>query len=147
MEMLLRLTVRIFSVFWVILKWSVRQSAKVHGKQRRLNGPYRALLILEELGGVYLKFGQIFAMRLDLIPMRYAVVLMNLYSNVNAQPNHLFFDAFERATGKTGECFGNLDTNPVGAASFAQVYKGVLDGVPVAIKIQNRILMKLLKKI
>ena len=69
----------------------------MHGKQRRLNGPYRALLILEELGGVYLKFGQIFAMRLDLIPMRYASVLMNLFSNVTAQPNYLFFEAFERA--------------------------------------------------
>ena len=115
--MLLRLTVRTLTVFWTILKWSIRRSAKVHGKQRRLNGPYRALLILEELGGVYLKFGQIFAMRLDLIPMRYASVLMNLFSNVTAQPNYLFFEAFERATGKKlGECFGNLDTNPVGAA-------------------------------
>ena len=69
---------RICSVFLVIAKWSIRQSAEVHGTKRELDGPYRALLILEELGGVYLKFGQIFAMRLDLIPMRYASVFDEL---------------------------------------------------------------------
>ncbi len=138
MEMSLRLAVRTLSVFWVILKWSIRGSAKVHGKQRRLNGPYRVLLILEGLGGVYLKFGQIFAMRLDLIPMRYASVLMNLFSNVTAQPDHIFFEAFETATGKKmREVFDDIEERPVGVASFAQVYKGVQGGVPVAIKIQK----------
>src|SRR3989338_2666737 len=100
MEMLLRIIVRIFSVFGIIIKWSIRGRAKMRGKELRLDGPYRVLLILEDLGGGFVKFGQIFAMRLDLIPMRYAAVLMNLFSNVTAQPNHLFFEAFESATGK-----------------------------------------------
>ena len=77
-------------------------------------------------------------MRLDLIPMRYASVLMNLFSNVTAQPNHLFFEAFETATGKKlREVFDSMEENPIGVASFAQVYKGFFEGAPVAIKIQK----------
>ncbi|MDO8552448.1 MAG: AarF/UbiB family protein [bacterium] len=110
----------------------------MHGELRQLDGPYRTLLILEELGGVYLKFGQILAMRIDLIPARYAAVLMNLFSNVAPQPNHLFFKAFERATGKKpDEVFETIDRDPIGIASFAQVYKGFIEGKPVAIKIQK----------
>ncbi len=138
MEMLLKLPIRIFSVFLVIAKWGIRQNAEVHGTKRELDGPYRTLLILEELGGVFLKFGQIFAMRLDLIPARYAVVLMNLFSNVTAQPNHLFFKGFKKATGKSmKKVFDGIETNPIGVASFAQVYKGVFNGTTVAIKIQK----------
>ena len=33
--------------------------------------------------------------------------------------------------------FDNIEAQPIGVASFAQVYKGVLDGIPVAIKIQK----------
>lgn len=138
MEMLLRLPVRIFTVYSTVFKWSLRRNASVHGTPCRLDGPYRTLLILEELGGVYLKFGQILAMRLDLIPMRYAAVLMNLFSNVTAEPNELFFETFERNIGKpVTEVFESVEEKPIGVASFAQVYKGVLEGTAVAIKIQK----------
>ena len=138
MEMLPRVPARVLTVFSAVLKWSTRRSANVHGTQRRLDGPHRVLLILEELCGVYLKFGQILAMRLDLIPMRYAAVLMNLFSNVTAEPNRLFFETFEKNVGKPmHEVFDSVEEKPIGVASFAQVYKGVLRGVPVAIKIQK----------
>lgn len=138
MEMLLRVPVRLFAVYSTVLKWSLRRNGNVHGTVCRLDGPYRTLLILEELGGVYLKFGQILAMRLDLIPMRYAAVLMNLFSNVTAEPNELFFETFERHVGKpVTEVFESIEEQPIGVASFAQVYKGVLEGTAVAIKIQK----------
>ena len=95
-------------------------------------------MILEELGGVYMKFGQILAMRFDIMPMRYAVALLELLDNAKRIENEKMFAIFERETGKKiNEVFNKVDETPLGTASFAQVYRGLWGDNDVVIKIQK----------
>ena len=72
---------RIFSLPLIILKYVFK----------RVDGPTRLRLILEELGGVYLKLGQILAMRFDLLPMKYALGLLDLLDNTGPTDNAIMF--------------------------------------------------------
>ena len=119
---------RIFSLPLIFLKYAFR----------RIDGPTRFRLILEELGGVYLKLGQILAMRFDLMPLQYALALLDLLDNTRPVDNPTMFQIFEKETGKKmEEMFDSVVQEPIGTASFAQVYKGWLSGQAVAIKIQK----------
>jgi len=116
----------------------------------------------EELGPTFIKMGQTMSKRPDLVPPTYVAEMMNLQDKVKPLSFEEMSDSLDlacvceydppelrkkkksredlEAAGKRKcqafiEIFDEFDTTPIASGSIAQVYKGVLDGEHVAVKI------------
>jgi ubiquinone biosynthesis protein len=97
----------------------------------------RLRLALEELGPIFIKFGQAVSTRRDLLPPDIADELVKLQDRVPPFPGEVARAAIERSLGKpVGELFGSFETVPLAAASIAQVHAATLkDGREVIVKV------------
>jgi len=97
----------------------------------------RLRLALQELGPIYVKFGQILSTRRDLLPPDIAEELAGLQDRVPPFPGEQARALVERELGKTiVELFAEFDTEPLASASIAQVHAARLhDGSEVVAKI------------
>ncbi len=105
----------------------------------RKRGP-RAVRIrrtLEELGPIYVKFGQILSTRQDLLPDDIALELTRLQDDVPPFPGSQARARIEAALGAPIETlFDAFDETPLASASIAQVHTARLkDGTDVVIKV------------
>jgi ubiquinone biosynthesis protein len=94
-------------------------------------------LALEELGPIFIKFGQALSTRRDLLPRDIADELAKLQDRVPPFDSAAAKAEVERALGKpTGELFGSFEETPLAAASIAQVHAATLqDGREVVVKV------------
>ena len=92
---------------------------------------------LEELGPIYIKFGQALSTRPDIIPMDIAKELSKLQDNVPPFASDKALSILEQAYGKSPfEVFAQLNPIPLASASMAQVHTATLKtGEDVVIKI------------
>ncbi|MEE4361055.1 MAG: ubiquinone biosynthesis regulatory protein kinase UbiB [Pseudomonadales bacterium] len=92
---------------------------------------------LEDLGPVFVKFGQILSTRQDLLPPEFAVELRELQDRVTPFPGADARALVERALGiSVSEAFARFDTEPIASASVAQVHGArLLDGEEVVVKV------------
>src|SRR6056297_271405 len=97
----------------------------------------RLRLALEELGPVYVKFGQILSTRRDLLPPDVAEDLAGLQERVPSFPGEQARAIIEQELGKPiEELFSSFDEQPMASASIAQVHAAVLpDGSEVVAKV------------
>ncbi len=97
----------------------------------------RLRLALEELGPIFVKFGQILSTRRDLLPPDIADELAQLQDRVKPFPGEQARDAIEAALGKpVDELFARFEIEPLASASIAQVHPAQLhDGTEVVIKV------------
>jgi ubiquinone biosynthesis protein len=97
----------------------------------------RLRLALEELGPIFVKFGQAVSTRRDLLPADIADELAKLQDRVPPFDGALAIVAIEQAFGRpVGDIFGSFDRVPLAAASIAQVHVAALkDGREVIVKI------------
>jgi len=101
--------------------------------------PEKLRLIIEDLGPTFIKIGQIMSMRRDIFPNDYCIELEKLRSQVTPMP----FDEFIRIIEEEYQCpvddvFSNINQDPLGSASIAQVHAADLsDGAKVVIKVQR----------
>src|SRR5664279_6471965 len=97
----------------------------------------RLRLALEDLGPLFVKFGQMLSTRRDLLPTDIAEELAKLQDAVPPFPEEQARATLARAYGKPLEqVFKTFDITPVASASVAQVHFAELpDGTPVAVKI------------
>ncbi len=106
---------------------------------RRLQQPraVRLRLALENLGPIFVKFGQVLSTRRDLLPADIADELAKLQDRVPPFDSELVVATLERVYGKPlPEVFANFDATPVASASVAQVHLARLpDGTDAAVKI------------
>ena len=94
----------------------------------------RMRLAIEELGPTFIKFGQIASTRTEVLPPELIAELHKLQDRVAPAPFSQVKPIFEEYCGCTGEVFSSIDEEPVGSASIALVYRGVLrDGTRVII--------------
>jgi ubiquinone biosynthesis protein len=92
---------------------------------------------LEELGPIYVKFGQIMSTRRDLLPDDIALELAHLQDDVPPFPGSQARAAIEAAQGApVEEIFRHFDETPLASASIAQVHTAQFkDGTDVVIKV------------
>ena len=92
---------------------------------------------LEELGPVFVKFGQALSTRPDLIPPDIAAELTRLQDDVPPFPGELAKTVVERSLqAPLTEHFESFDIEPLASASVAQVHRATLkDGSEVVVKV------------
>jgi ubiquinone biosynthesis protein len=97
----------------------------------------RLRLALEELGPVFVKFGQAISTRRDLLPPDIAEELVKLQDNVPPFSGEVARRIAEESLGQPlTNVFAHFDTTPLAAASIAQVHAATLtDGREVIVKI------------
>jgi ubiquinone biosynthesis protein len=97
----------------------------------------RLRLALEELGPIFVKFGQALSTRRDLLPEDLADELAKLQDRVPPFPGSLARASLERSYGQPlSAVFGDFSMEPLAAASIAQVHVARrLDGREVIVKV------------
>ena len=92
---------------------------------------------LEELGPVFIKFGQMLSTRPDLLPEDIALELARLQDQVPPFPGEVAEEIVVSALeAPLTTLFRQFETQPLASASVAQVHAAVLhDGTPVAVKV------------
>ena len=109
--------------------WFQRSAGDTRGERLRL--------ALEELGPIFVKFGQALSTRRDLIPLDIADELAKLQDRVPPFGSDVAVAIIEDAlAAKLGDIFAGFDPEPLAAASVAQVHAATLkSGEDVVVKI------------
>lgn len=118
-----------FLVYLSPWTWFQRSRGVTRGERLRL--------ALEELGPIFVKFGQALSTRRDLLPADIADELAKLQDRVPPFDGAVAVRIVEAAFGlPIGDIFGRFEAAPLAAASIAQVHVAALqDGREVVVKI------------
>jgi ubiquinone biosynthesis protein len=105
--------------------------------QPKLDRGDRLRLALEELGPVFVKFGQILSTRRDLLPDDMADSLKTLQDRVPPFPSDVARNIIEKSLGApVSELFKEFSADPLASASVAQVHAAtLLNGQEVVVKV------------
>ncbi len=118
-----------------LARWP-RLARRISGE--KLSAPKRFRQAIEEIGGTFIKFGQMLAMQSDLIPLEYCAALFSLFDQVPpfdyAEVEKVFLEDLERAP---LEIFQSFDTSPIATGSIGQVHVAWLQNRKVAVKIRR----------
>ncbi len=106
---------------------------------RTLSQPEKLRCALEELGPTFVKAGQILSSRSGLMPPEFTVELERLQDEVSPLPFAVIESVIEAELKRPWrEIFADIDQEPIGAASIAQVHRAVLlTDTPVVLKVQR----------
>lgn len=106
-------------------------------RERNVPPGVRIRRSLEDLGPIFVKFGQILSTRRDLLPADIADELERLQDRVPPFPGEVARRIIETAYQKPiGEVFSAFDEVPLASASIAQVHAArLLDGTEVVVKV------------
>jgi ubiquinone biosynthesis protein len=126
----------------VISELPVPRTAKFIDKLffwRNISAPrgVRLRMALEELGPIFVKFGQVLSTRRDLMPPDIADELALLQDRVPPFPTEIAIAQITRALGAhPDQLFASFERTPVASASIAQVHFATLkNGTDVAVKV------------
>ena len=108
----------------------------------------RIRLALEDLGPIFVKFGQALSTRPDLLSPKLITELEKLQDKVPPFAGHIARDKVERAMGiPINKMFAHFDITPLASASIAQVHAARLDdGSEVVVKILRPNVKKQIKR-
>jgi ubiquinone biosynthesis protein len=145
---------RLLAICWIICRYrldTLVPADKLPFKARILLrcGPWRLFpqgehsrgdrlrLALENLGPIFIKFGQMLSTRRDLLPDDVAAELTKLQDQVPPFPNEQAVAVIETALGKpVTQLFSHFDTQPLASASIAQVHSATLENnIDVVVKV------------
>ena len=103
---------------------------------------------LEELGPIFVKFGQILSTRRDLLPDDIAEELAKLQDKVPAFSSELAVNIIEKAYNQPiDETFSEFERAPLASASIAQVHTATLhNGQKVVVKVLRPNIEKIIKR-
>jgi ubiquinone biosynthesis protein len=116
---------------FLLSPWTWFERRKGNSRAERLR------LALEELGPIFIKFGQALSTRRDLLPPDIALELAKLQDRVPPFDGAVARDIVEQAYGKPlSSVFADFSTTPLAAASIAQVHIATLhSGAEVIVKV------------
>jgi len=106
---------RFLSLPFLFLKYLIAPYIRdERGKTISLNRPARLRFFLEDAGGIFVKFGDLLAMRFDLLPLSYAVQLLNLRDRGGIVPAEKMFVVFHEEFGKPARAvFESVNIEPL----------------------------------
>src|SRR5258708_6826321 len=117
---------RALQIAWVCFRNLLQILAERLQKRPGMSGPRRFRLLLEELGGSFLKFGQILSLQLDSLPREYCDELLNLLDRVPSfslkEVKQVFAEEFGKAP---EELYREFNPKPLASASIGQVHRAV----------------------
>jgi ubiquinone biosynthesis protein len=95
-------------------------------------------LVLEDVGGTWLKFGQVLSLQPDILPRAYCIALFDLLDRVPPFDLAEVEKTFRREHGRpTAKIFDEFETVPMASASIGQVHRARLGDRRLAVKIQR----------
>ncbi len=108
----------------------------------------RIRLALEDLGPIFVKFGQMLSTRPDLLPPDIAMELRKLQDKVPPFSSDEAISVIESAYGEpVNKTFAEFDPQPLASASIAQVHVAKLhDGTEVVVKVVRPDIIKTIKR-
>ena len=130
---------RALQIAWVCFRNLAQVLAERLLHRPAVPGPQRLRLFLEELGGSFLKFGQILSLQTDSLPREYCDALLNLLDRVppfgRAGVRLIFAEEFAKTP---EELYREFNYDPLASASIGQVHRAVLqDSTIAAVKVQR----------
>ncbi|HUK32860.1 MAG TPA: AarF/UbiB family protein, partial [Vicinamibacterales bacterium] len=142
--MTLRIATRAGQVFRAALRhlflpWALRRSTPSRAE--------RAQAALEELGGMWVKLGQVLALRFDVLPADYCLQFFQLLNRMEPFPRDDVRRIIEDDLRRPMETlFRTFEWQPHAAASIGQVHRAQLpDGTVVAVKVQRPHIRELIR--
>ncbi len=127
---------RMFAILRVLRRHGILGAMR---GRRHWPDPVQVRVALEELGIVFLKFGQVLAVRRDLLPDEYVRELERLHDDL---PPMSFADVSaiveQDLGGRLSDHFAWVDSDPIAAATIAQVHRARLrDGREIVLKVRR----------
>jgi ubiquinone biosynthesis protein len=103
-----------------------------------LTGPERLRRLFEDLGGSFIKLGQMLAMQPDILPMDYCNALYDLLDHVTPVPVDAITRVIREESGRSPEqLFDRFDSVPIASGSIGQVHVAWHGGRKLAVKVQR----------
>ena len=103
-----------------------------------LTPPERFRRLFEDLGGSFIKFGQMLALQPDIVTLEYCNELFNLLDRISPfgyeEVERVFL---EELSASPSDLFDVFEREPIATASIGQVHVAVLNGRKVAVKVQR----------
>lgn len=157
--------IRVFHIYIILIKHDLKEWAKVLNPFKPLNFVFglpfpflffkntqprgvRVREALEELGPLFVKFGQILSTRFDMIPEDVLSELSKLQDQVPPFSGTIAKQMIEKALGQKLETvFSKFEIEALASASIAQVHAAtLLDGRDVVVKVLRPNIQKLINK-
>ncbi|MDH5735062.1 MAG: AarF/UbiB family protein, partial [Gammaproteobacteria bacterium] len=128
-----------FLMFLLPWNWFIRERAS-RGQRIRC--------ALEDLGPIFIKFGQMLSTRKDLLPEEIAEELTKLQDRVPPFPGSQAKAIIEKAYGcSISDVFDDFDEQPLASASVAQVHTAKLkNGTDVVVKVLRPTILPVIKR-
>ena len=108
--------------------------------KRHAWGAVRVKEMLLDMGGFYLKVGQVFATKSDLLPPQYIAALSAVFDDCPPVDGRVIVDIVEKDLGgSVDSLFSKFETEPIATATIAQVHVAYLNDfakTKVAVKVQ-----------
>ncbi len=126
-----------------LLPWNWVRREELH-----LSRGERIRLALEDLGPIFVKFGQMLSTRRDLMPDDIALELAKLQDRVPPFPGEQARTIIEKAYGQPLDImFAEFSTEPLASASIAQVHVArLLNGREVVVKVLRPAIEKVIRR-
>lgn len=95
-------------------------------------------ILEEELGGSFIKLGQMLSLQPDILPVEYCQALYNLLDHVHPVPYDEIVRVFREETGLTpDDVFDEFDSTSLASGSIGQVHVAWKNGKKYAVKVQR----------
>jgi predicted unusual protein kinase regulating ubiquinone biosynthesis (AarF/ABC1/UbiB family) len=103
-----------------------------------LSGPERVRTLIEDLGGTFVKFGQMLALQPDILSLEYCDALLKLLDRVEPFPYQDVDRVVREELGRSPEeVFDRFERRPIATASIGQVHVAYRGQRKLAVKIQR----------
>ncbi len=129
---------RVFELFAAMTRQLWKLAVR-YFKGQPLEGPQLLRQFFEDVGGCFIKFGQILSLQLDTLPPEYCDALLALLDRVPTAPRDAVYRTIlEDLKAPVATIYRKFDYTPIASASIGQVHKAeLMDGTPVAVKVQR----------